>query len=95
MEKIMRKWLLLIASAAAMTALSPVTSSAQVGVDTPLGGFSVGEPGYRYDRDWNGPRGYQGRRFHDRNVYLRGEGDCRTVTIQRDDGSGRRVRRCD
>jgi hypothetical protein len=31
----------------------------------------------------------------DRNVYLRGEGDCRTVTIQRDDGSVRRVRRCD
>jgi len=47
-------------------------------------GVDVGRPDYRHHR------GY-------RNDYAwdRGRGHCRTVTIERDDGSVRRIRRCD
>lgn len=69
-------------------AISIAPASAQVDVDTPLGGVRVG-PHPRYDRDYDRPayRAYG---------YDRGyRSGCRTVTIERDDGSVRRVRRCD
>ena len=63
-------------------------ASAQVVVDTPIGGVRVG-PQRRY-------RDYDRRRYraygYDRG-YRSGRG-CRTVIIQRDDGSVRRIRRC-
>ena len=68
--------------------ISIAPALAQVAVDTPLGGVRVG-PQPRYDRDYDRPayRAYG---------YDRGyRGGCRTVTIERDDGSVRRVRRCD
>ena len=75
-----------VAGFAIATPISITPASAQVGVDTPLGGVRVGpEPRYHdeYDRRY---RAYG---------YDRGYRGCRTVTIERDDGSVRRVRRCD
>jgi hypothetical protein len=78
---------LAIAGFAIATPISIAPASAQVAVDTPLGGVRVG-PQPRYDRDYDRPayRAYG---------YDRGYRGCRTVTIERDDGSVRRVRRCD
>ena len=89
-ETLMRTLLLALAVAgfAIATPISIAPASAQVAVDTPLGGVRVG-PQPRYDRDYDRPayRAYG---------YDRGyRGGCRTVTIERDDGSVRRVRRCD
>ena len=77
---------LAVAGFAIATPISIAPASAQV--DTPLGGVRVG-PEPRYYRDYDRPayRAYG---------YDRGyRGGCRTVTIERDDGSVRRVRRCD
>jgi hypothetical protein len=56
-------------------------------IATPIGGVRV-DPQPRYYRDYDRPayRAYG---------YDRGYRGCRTVTIERDDGSVRRVRRCD
>jgi hypothetical protein len=48
-------------------------------------GVDVGRPDYRYHH----------RGFRDDYAWDRGRGHCRTVTIERDDGSVRRIRRCD
>jgi hypothetical protein len=84
----MQKWLILAAAAAALTSFAPASSMAQgVVVGVPgVGGVQVGEPDrprYRERDD---------RRYREREVRGRG---CRTVTIERDDGSMRRIRRCD
>ena len=78
---------LAVAGFAIATPIFVAPASAQVAVDTPLGGVRVGpEPRYRdYDR-----RAYRAYGY-DRGY----RGGCRTVTIERDDGSVRRVRRCD
>jgi hypothetical protein len=67
----------------AMAAATPTPTLAQ-GVHFEGRGFGVdiGRPDYRYHR---GYRNY---------AWERGRG-CRTVTIERDDGSVRRIRRCD
>ena len=90
-EAIMRTLLLAgvlaVAGFAIATPISIAPASAQVAVETPLGGVRVG-PEPRYYRDYDRPayRAYG---------YDRGYRGCRTVTIERDDGSVRRVRRCD
>ena len=68
--------------------ISIAPASAQVAVDTPLGGVRVGPQPRYYREDYDRPayRAYG---------YDRGYRGCRTVTIERDDGSVRRVRRCD
>jgi hypothetical protein len=84
----MKKLLILLSAAAAITFYAPASSSAQgIGIAVPGVGIQVGEPNRpRY-------REYDRRRFREREVrYDRG---CRTITIQRDDGSMRRIRRCD
>ncbi|MGB9366563.1 MAG: hypothetical protein WCE79_11180 [Xanthobacteraceae bacterium] len=84
----MKKLLILLSAAAAITFYAPASSSAQgIGIVVPGVGIQVGEPNRpRY-------REYDRRRFREREVrYDRG---CRTITIQRDDGSMRRIRRCD
>ena len=92
----MRK-LMITAGLAAATAFATATPTLAQGIaiDTPIGGVRVGEP-YRHHhyRDYDGPRVYN-RGYRERDVYLRGGSDCRTVTIQRDDGSMKRIRRCD
>lgn len=88
------KTLALIAGTAALVLLAPAYSQAQgIEVGVPGVGVRIGDPGYRhYDR-------YDRRRWRDREVRYRYGGyggyGCRTVTIERDDGSVRRVRRCD
>ncbi|WP_426438541.1 hypothetical protein [Bradyrhizobium genosp. P] len=76
------------------TPISVAPASAQVAVDTPFGGVEVG-PQRRYYRDYDRPayRTYG----YDRPAYRAYDYDrgCRSVTIERDDGSVRRVRRCD
>jgi len=87
----MRTLLISVLAAAGMALATPVVgpASAQVTVDTPVGGVTVGQ---RHYRDYDGPRyraydeGYRG--------YAR-SGGCRTITITRDDGSFKRIRRCD
>ena len=92
----MRKWFITLAGAAAMSAFAPATpSSAQgIGIDVPGVGVRIGEP-YRhhYYNDWDSPRVYHRPAWREREVYL--GSNCRTVTIQRDDGSVKRIRRCD
>jgi hypothetical protein len=72
----------------AMAMAMPAPSLAQ-GVYIGPGGIGIdtGRPAYR-------ERYYRG--YRDDYAYERGRfGGCRTVTIERDDGSVRRVRRCD
>ena len=76
----------------AMAIGTPAPSLAQGVYIGPGGvGIDTGPPRYREpyysERHYRGDRGY---------AYERGRcGGCRTVTIERDDGSVRRVRRCD
>lgn len=91
MRTLLLAGVLAVAGFAIATPISIAPASAQVAVDTPLGGVRVGpQPRYSrdYDRDYDRPayRAYG---------YDRGYRGCRTVTIERDDGSVRRVRRCD
>ena len=83
----MRTLLILLGAAAAITFFAPVPSNAQgIGIVVPGVGVQIGEPDRPRYRD------YERRRFRERQV---GYGqDCRTVTIERDDGSVRRIRRC-
>ena len=87
----MQKLLILLGAAAAITFYAPTQSNAQgIGVVVPGVGIQVGEP----DR----PR-YRDRRATDRRAIPRARSasdrGCRTITIQRDDGVGPRIRRCD
>jgi hypothetical protein len=87
----MRKSIILFVGVAALTSFAPASSFAQgFEVGVPGVGVRVGDP-YRYERHHY--RDY-GPRYREREVYL-GRRDCRTVTIERDDGSVRRIRRCD
>ena len=94
----MTKWFVTFAAVAVMTSFAPALSMAQgVGVEVPgVGGVRIGEPDrprYREDRDYDRPRYREGREYREREgSYGRG---CKTITIQRDDGSMKRIRRCD
>lgn len=86
MRTLLLAGVLAVAGFAIATPISIAPASAQVAVDTPLGGVRVG-PHPRYDYDRPAYRAYGMDRGY--------RGGCRTVTIERDDGSVRRVRRCD
>ena len=80
---------LLLAGVVAIAGIAVVApASAQLYVDTPVGGVRVGDRGHYRDHDRRGYRAYG----YDRD-YRRG-GGCRTVTIERDDGSVKRIRKC-
>ncbi len=87
----MRTILVSLLAAAGIAIATPVVpASAQVTVDTPIGGVSVGQRYHYHDYDRHGYRRYhEGYRGYAR------AGGCRTVTITRDDGSFKRIRRCD
>jgi hypothetical protein len=71
-----------------MAAATPAPTLAQGVYIGPGGvGVDIGRPGYRERRY----RGYDDDYAYDR----RFRGGCRTVTIERDDGSRRTIRRCD
>ena len=91
----MKKFLILLSAAAAITFYAPAASNAQgIGVQVAPGvGVQIGEPNrprYR-EREYN--RDGDRRGFREREV--RSGQHCRTVTIERDDGTIRRTRRCD
>ena len=88
----MRKFLILAAGVAAFTSFAPASYAQGIAVDTPVGGVRIGEPGYRHHYD-RGPVVHERRVYRDRAVRL--GGDCKTVTVTRDDGSFKRIRRCD
>ena len=71
-----------------LAAIAIVTpASAQLRIETPIGGVRVGEDRYYdrgYDNRYRGTTGYEQR-----------DRGCRTITVRRDDGSVRQVRRCD
>jgi len=81
----------LISAAALVTAAALTPAFAQLAVDTPVGGVRIGEPSYRHYRDYDRPIVRERRIYRERGVGL----NCRTVTIERDDGSMKRIRRCD
>ena len=86
--------LLTVAGIAIATPVSVSPASAQgLTIETPVGGVRVG-PQRHYDRDYDRRRyrettGYTG---YSERSYDRG---CRTITVRHDDGSVRRIRRCD
>jgi hypothetical protein len=75
-----------VMAVASFTIVSVAPASAQVAIDTPVGGVRVGPQRDYYRDDDRRDRSYGYSRGYDRG--------CRTVTIERDDGSVRRVRRC-
>lgn len=81
----------LLAAAGIAIATPVVPASAQVSVDTPAGGVTVGQR-HHYYRDYD-RHGYRAYDRHGYRAYARDRG-CRTVTITRDDGSFKRIRRC-
>ena len=87
----MKTLLISAAAIAAATVFTPIASFAQFAVDTPVGGVRIGEPSYRHSRDYDRPVVRERRIYRERNVGM----NCRTVTIERDDGSMKRIRRCD
>ena len=89
MRTLLLAGVLAVAGLGIATPISVTPASAQARIDTPLGDVRVGpQPRYYGDHDYDrsGYRAYG---------YDRGYRGCRTVTIERDDGSVRRVRRCD
>lgn len=88
----MKTVLISAAAAAAFIALAPVASQAQgIGVDTPVGGVHIGDPGYRHHRYYRDEGPVVERRvYRDRDVRM----GCRTVTIRNDDGYVKRIRKC-
>jgi len=83
----MRNLLLSAAAFAALTMFAPAPSFAQgVTVEGPGVGVRVGEPRER----WRDER-YEHRGWREREV----RGGCRSITIRRDDGSVRHIRKCD
>jgi hypothetical protein len=90
----MRAFAISVAALAAATVFAPLPSSAQIAVDVPGVGVRIGDrPHYRAYRDYDRPVVRERRIYRERDVGLRG--DCRTITIHRDDGSMKRIRRCD
>ena len=81
---------LTVAGIAIATPVSLPPASAQgVIVDTPVGGVRVGRE--REYRDYDRPRHRETTGYRERS-YDRG---CRTITVRHDDGSVRKIRRCD
>ena len=84
----MKTVLISAVAAAAFIALAPVASQAQgIGIDTPVGGVRIGEPGYRHYHE--GPV-VERRVYRDREVRM---GGCKTITI-RDERGVKRIRKC-
>lgn len=68
-----------------------------VGVEVPgVGGVGVSETRQRdYDRDYDRPYRDYDRRHYREHRERRYRGECKIITIERDDGSVKRIRRCD
>jgi hypothetical protein len=83
--------LLTVAGIAIVTPISVSPVSAQgVTIETPIGGVRVG-PQRDYDRDYDRRRDRETTGYRTRSQ----DRGCRTITVRHDDGSVRKVRRCD
>ena len=91
----MRAILLGLLAVAGIVLIAPASvtpASAQLRIETPVGGVRVGPSQRRYrDYDQRRYRDYDRRRHASYGRYDRG---CRTTIIQRSDGSVRRIRHC-
>jgi hypothetical protein len=88
----MRTLLLGLASIAAVAAVTPASAQGFY-FGAPGVSVGVGAPAYR-ERSYDyGPR-YRAHRYYGDDAYAYAPRGCRTITIQRDDGSVRRIRRC-
>jgi hypothetical protein len=83
----MRQLLILLSAAAAVAFFAPTPSIAQgIGIDVPGVGVRIGEPNRpRYREHYRERRGFREREVR---------AGCRTVTIERSDGSVKRIRKC-
>jgi hypothetical protein len=87
------KFVIAAAATAAMLSFAPAPSMAQgVEVGVPGVGVRIGEPGYHRDHWRDRDVRVEHRGWRDRDVRL--GGSCKTVTITRDDGSVKQIRRC-
>jgi hypothetical protein len=89
----MKASLIALGMASAITAASAAPTLAQGVYIGPGGvGVDVGPPPRRRDRDY-----YREDYYRDDYTYERRYrgGGCRTITIRRDDGSMKQIRRCD
>ena len=84
----------------AVTGIAIATPAlAQFYIETPLGGVGVGNydrhdyDGRYHSYDYDRPR-YQSYDYDRPRYQSYGDQGCRTITVQRDDGSVRRIRRC-
>jgi hypothetical protein len=92
----MKHWFILVATAAALTAFAPMSSQAQVAVDTPVGGVRVGEPPRHEDRVIVKERERPAVEMREREV--RGGADCSSKTVHAEGPGGSETRtktRCD
>jgi hypothetical protein len=81
---------LLLAGIVAVSGIAFIAPASAQGfsVDTPVGGVHVGrDRGYYSDYDRPGYRAYGYEREYNRS-------GCRTVTVERGDGSVKRIRKC-
>jgi hypothetical protein len=87
MEMNMRKLLVLLSAAAAVAFFAPTPSIAQgVGIHVPGVGVRIGEPDRpRYRETYRERSGFREREVR---------AGCRTITIERSDGSVKRIRKC-
>jgi hypothetical protein len=84
----MRNLLLVGVVAVTGIAFGAPASAQGVSIDTPVGGVTVGrDRGYYRYYDRRGYRAYGSDREY-------GRGECRTVTVERSDGSIKRIRKC-
>lgn len=89
----MTKLFLLAGATLAFTTFAPMASNAQsVGIEAPGVDVHVGNR-YREHRVYDEPVVRERRIYREHDVGLRG--GCKTVTIHRDDGSMKRIQRCD
>jgi hypothetical protein len=88
----MRKLLIGLASLAAVAAVTPASAQGFY-FGAPGVSIGVGGPVY-HDPYYYGPRYRAYRYYDDGPYYAYAPRGCRTITIHRDDGSVRRIRRC-
>lgn len=82
--------------AAAGIALASPAVAQGIYLGGPGVGVQIGGPGYYHDGPRYRERAYEyDRPGHRTYGYAGREPGCRTITIRRDDGSVRRIRRCD
>jgi len=89
----MKRWYVLVATTAALSFAQGAANAQTIDVGVPGAGARVGESTYREHHEFDRQVLEEHRVLRERDVSLRSK--CRTVTIRRDDGSIKRVEKCD